>query len=169
MNWKSGLFRVWLVASACWIAPVAWVAYVIIVNPYLAENAATAARQPFIQACLSNPPVVPTAAPPTLVPIPRAAVEYLRAHADEKSPFPADRNVFSCFDGLAAPYRPLEDFIPSKLADFFPPHGIADSSLIPIWTRLAQYIAFAAWPPLAAILLWWIGLWIAAGFRRTTS
>src|ERR1700730_12207871 len=136
MNWKSGLFRVWLVASACWIALVAWVAYVIIVNPYLAENAATAARQPFIQACLSNPPVVPTAAPPTLVPIPRAAVEYFKAHAYEKSPFPADRNVFNCFDGLAAPYRPLEDFIPSKLADFFPPHGTADSGLNSPLTKL---------------------------------
>jgi hypothetical protein len=50
MNWKSGLFRFWLVASACWIAIVAWVAYVDIVVPRLQYSACMMARQ---DACVS--------------------------------------------------------------------------------------------------------------------
>jgi len=34
MNWRRGLFRLWIVASALWIALVTWVEYDGVVRPY---------------------------------------------------------------------------------------------------------------------------------------
>ncbi len=57
LNLRRGLFRLWLIASAIWIAAVAWVTYVIAISPRLiavaetkcfeASKRATDGRNPF--------------------------------------------------------------------------------------------------------------------------
>ena len=39
INWRRGLFRVWLTGSGCWIAVVGWSAYQSVISPwYIAKQ-----------------------------------------------------------------------------------------------------------------------------------
>jgi hypothetical protein len=142
MNWKAGLFRIWLVASACWIAFVAWITYLDVVVPRLQTSACRETRQALCTASR-------------------------KAHPDLG-------NYFDCFDEPPPPQNLFEDLIPHHgwFGDLLPSCKLFDdipldrTLLLP---EIVKQVAVAAAPPLAVMLLWWIGIWIAAGFRRTTG
>jgi hypothetical protein len=105
MNWRQGMFRLWIVASFLWILPIAWLAY---------HDISARAHVP------SSP---------------QACFEEHKAN-------PALGNPFDCFDDenshLGGPIEPV----------------------------IAIYAALATGPALATLLLWLIGVWVAAGFNR---
>jgi len=144
MNWKSALFRVWLVASACWIVFVAWDTYGGVVVPHL-QRSSCMERQ---GECFS----------------------YRKANPEQGNPFDcydADNPQGNLFAHLPPDYGWFGDRLdrPSCKAnafdDLFPSPNLG--------LEIIRHMVVAAAPPLGAMVLWWIGIWIAAGFRRTAG
>jgi len=110
MNWRRGLWRLWLVFSLCWIVAVGVAAW--------REEAWIGTR---ISAC-----------------------------AEAKGAQGA--NPFSCFD--------RDELARLKSA----PVGLADVAAV-----IKDYAAFAFLPPLIALVLGLLGVWVASGFARKSA
>jgi hypothetical protein len=171
MNWKSGVFRVWLVASACWIAYAASVMYFSVIALHL-NDASCAAR---VKAYSNSWEAAPAEQRPPKSPAVLALDDLFPT-----LPVAPGGNPFDQFDARA-PSNPHLDKVQNDLMQ--PNYGwfgerlprcnlFADISLKADQERMGwdvrQYLALAAVPPIGLMILWWIGVWISAGFRRTT-
>jgi hypothetical protein len=105
MNWRAGMFRIWIVASLIWAALVSFVAFQKVVSPRL------------------------------------DAIEMNRCAEQRKA---SGLDPFDCFD----PDEGAKSLaVPAPMIDLF------------------IYAALAAGPIGATFMLWFVGEWIAVGFR----
>jgi hypothetical protein len=135
MNWKSGLFRVWLVVSVGWIALCA-----VAIQSRVAPRILTSCVE---SACFSA----------------RTANHVLG-------------NPFDCFDDRQNAANPYLDMLPDRGQRPLQSCRNFDDVLFGLrihWQELAELIIFAISLPLGLLVFWWIGVWITAGFRRTTG
>jgi hypothetical protein len=143
MNWKSGLFRVWLVISVCWMIFAALVTYFDVVVPNLQQTACSA-----------------------------------KTCADMRLAHPELGNYFDCFDPPLRKnvfddiVRPWDGPVYGWFGDRLPACEWFDAApFVPgyQWQQIARHIAFAVVPPLVVMVFGLTGIWIIAGFRRTSG
>jgi hypothetical protein len=152
MNWKSGLFRVWLAASACWVAYAAWGAYVDIVVPRLQLSVCIER----LNACLSAREANPKLGNPF--------------DCESDNPPPPQGLFQDLIEGYTHHYGWFGEPVPPSSCTLLAIHEPWYMwPWIPGHTALVMHAALAFAPPLSVVLFFCIGAWVASGFRRSTG
>lgn len=171
VNVTRGLFRLWLVASATWLALVGFVIWQDV-------RTATQGRYQFIVQMrdgVSNPSDEESISKPFL--------EVFRRPSEGKFPPAFDRVEYRYQDGFDASVKAgnmvLVDFPDSTSLYVNTAFEKADQDLVARlfwdarwqrrWTAfrdMSGIVLLALIPPLLLLGLWFVGRWVVAGFRR---
>jgi hypothetical protein len=145
MNWRGGMLRIGIAASIIWIGAVSWVAYekIAVLNHIasLERQVATKWMMKMMDACPSRK------ADPNYDPF-----ECIANYKDDAVPSLADI-IARQKEQPAAPANDDDLFEPRELSVI----------LRAYWPTIAKYSGYAIVP---VVTIWFLGIWIVAGFSR---